>query len=523
MPVELKKHTIDLLSPKSKQSLQVTLNEDVNVPDVKPDIDRILQSSANVVILKEELLDDKFIIQGELRINVLYIPLNDKKPIHIIETNLPIEETLNVDEVTEKDIIKLETNIEDINITTTNTRKVNAKAIVNFNIKVNEMKHVYVTNDIEGNNHIEKKGEEISYCQLIESSKETYIIKDEFKVADGKPNIMEILWYESSIQNKEIKLLDGKINVKGTLHIATLYMGEDSENSLEFVEHDIAFNGLIDSAKSSETMVHDIDVQIVEDSIGIKPDIDEEERVLEVKVETKLNIKIYSEEETTSITDVYSLEKDLDVKKENVTFQKLLLKNQSQCNIKESILIDEDNPDIMQIYNASGDVTIDHVEYLDDKIKVEGAVICRIMYVAANDSVPINVYKTIIPYEHTVQARQIKKESISNISSNINYINCTMIGDKEVEVKCIVNISCIVFDESSIEVISSIDEKEINLTEIYKLPGIIGYIVKEKDTMWDIAKKYKTKIQSIKETNGLESTTIKKGDKLIIVKDFQVE
>ena len=49
-------------------------------------------------------------------------------------------------------------------------------------------------------------------------------------------------------------------------------------------------------------------------------------------------------------------------------------------------------------------------------------------------------------------------------------------------------------------------------------PGIVGYIVKEGDRLWDIAKDNFTTISEIVKTNQLSSEQIKGGDKILIIK-----
>ena len=57
------------------------------------------------------------------------------------------------------------------------------------------------------------------------------------------------------------------------------------------------------------------------------------------------------------------------------------------------------------------------------------------------------------------------------------------------------------------------------MEEMEKRPGIVGYIVKSEDDLWDLAKKYMTTEESIREMNGLESEKVKAGDKLLIFKE----
>ena len=50
------------------------------------------------------------------------------------------------------------------------------------------------------------------------------------------------------------------------------------------------------------------------------------------------------------------------------------------------------------------------------------------------------------------------------------------------------------------------------------MPGIIGYIVKAQDTLWDIAKQHYTTIDAIKRNKQSEDDNINEGDKLLILK-----
>ncbi len=59
---------------------------------------------------------------------------------------------------------------------------------------------------------------------------------------------------------------------------------------------------------------------------------------------------------------------------------------------------------------------------------------------------------------------------------------------------------------------------ELDLEKLQSMPGIVGYVVKKDDSLWNIAKKYYTSVDTIMEINDLENDDIKEGDRLIIMK-----
>lgn len=69
------------------------------------------------------------------------------------------------------------------------------------------------------------------------------------------------------------------------------------------------------------------------------------------------------------------------------------------------------------------------------------------------------------------------------------------------------------------KVITQISMEPLQMEEISKRPGIIGYMVREGDELWDLAKRYSTTVDSIKEVNSLTDHGIKEGDKILIFKE----
>ena len=53
------------------------------------------------------------------------------------------------------------------------------------------------------------------------------------------------------------------------------------------------------------------------------------------------------------------------------------------------------------------------------------------------------------------------------------------------------------------------------------MPGITVYIIKPEDTLWDIAKKFYTTVEEIRQMNQLEEDAVTVGTPLLLVKKVE--
>lgn len=67
--------------------------------------------------------------------------------------------------------------------------------------------------------------------------------------------------------------------------------------------------------------------------------------------------------------------------------------------------------------------------------------------------------------------------------------------------------------------ITDLKLEKIALEELEKRPGIVGYIVKEGDDLWTLAKRYSTTKEGIMEVNEMTDEMIKPGDRILIFKE----
>lgn len=95
-----------------------------------------------------------------------------------------------------------------------------------------------------------------------------------------------------------------------------------------------------------------------------------------------------------------------------------------------------------------------------------------------------------------------------------------MLDSEEAEVRAVLFLELLAFDELEEQVIEEIATEELDQDTMNALPGIVIYVVQTGDTLWKIGKRYFVPVASIKEMNNLSGNEIHPGEKLLIMKSY---
>ena len=161
---------------------------------------------------------------------------------------------------------------------------------------------------------------------------------------------------------------------------------------------------------------------------------------------------------------------------------------------------------------------IERAEIVDGGLQVEGTLQMSILYVTSDDRMPVASMKDILPFHHLVEVPGIHSSCRYHMQAGIDQLTTVMADSSQVEVKAALNLDCIVFEQQKVKKMTDVASEPLDLEELQESPGIIGYIAKDGDRLWDIAKENYTTIPEIIKTNQLSSDQIKGGDKILIIK-----
>lgn len=105
-----------------------------------------------------------------------------------------------------------------------------------------------------------------------------------------------------------------------------------------------------------------------------------------------------------------------------------------------------------------------------------------------------------------------------HLDGSIEQVTTVLSDSRNIDIKAVVSLSLLAFEQQEKQVITDINESELDLAVLQQRPGLVGYIVKEGDRLFHIAKENHTTVDNLVETNHLTGTDVKAGERLLIVK-----
>lgn len=517
--MELKKEDIQVLRTKSRATSQVTFDMDYNVPDIKPDIGRMVQNKGDISVEEVRLSDGRAFLKGNLQVDLLYVGEEEGR-VYSLSAKLPLEETMNLEGIVSGDKMCLRWEIEDLSLHLIHSRKLNIKAVVTFYAAVDELSGIRLPVSLNDETvAVQKK--QMRLLSLAIHKKDTLRLKEEVELVSNKPNIAELIWYTLEVRGLDFRPEENVVKAKGEIFLFALYKGDDESGTLQWLEHSIPFSSEVECNGCTSDMIPNLETSVINQSVEVKPDSDGEERIFVTDMVLELDLRLYRENDHEIIMDVYTPFCRCIPKCRNEILESLLIRNFSKCRVSDRIEIKETQGKILQICHSQGRVKIDKTKIIKDGIQVDGIVRMKVLYIVGNDDMPIYSMEVMLPFSHIVEVQGIEEDSVYYFHTDLEQLSTSMIDSNEIEVRAVVSLNVIVIQCREEKIIESVEEQPLDAEKIRSMPGITVYMVKQGDTLWDIAKKFYTTTEEIIAMNGLENDQVSLGQPLILVKKVE--
>ena len=408
----------------------------------------------------------------------------------VITTERVNASTINIVVTHDKGIVSLTYSINDGQATEVNCdNKMEFKQEVE--LPIGSSKLTIIAKDINGISGIQKLNKIVQLNSMVGKNTTKAIAKENI-LLNSEEKVMEILKKEVRIINKDFKVSYNKVVAKAELSVKILYLTE--EGKINYVEKIIPIMGFIDMENVTEENICELKYCMKNILVKLN-NTDENSIYLEVEVE--ISCYSYETKDIELVQDVYTPFSNIQYKQKTVKAMVGLQNVSDIYQLKEQISDSEISNS--RIYNVSMTSSINNVKIAGTKAIYEGEVSVNILY-ESTEVTRIDKKEFKFPINYELNILEGMSEENLDIMVDVEKYEISSQTDN-IQINIDLNISTKMFKTIELNIIEDLEEKELEDKEEY---SIIVYFVKAGDTLWNIAKKFRSTVENIKQINNIE-------------------
>lgn len=516
--MELIKKNIHMERIRASAVDQITLDDDRNIPDAMPDARAVILNQADVRLEEVKATADHVSVKGSLVFSILYQTDEETSTLHCMNGKLPFEEQVYMEGVSGTDAVSARWETEDFSVSLINSRKLNLQALISLYLTTEELYDEETAVELRTEEEAQVCKKRMEIAQIAVSKKDIFRMKEEVQLPQSEPNIYQVLWQSVVPSGFRFEPMEGRIGIKGELRLFLLYEGEGEDAPVRSFSTGIPVNGTLECHECREQMLSDIACAVSHQEVEVRPDFDGEERVIGIDLALDLDIRLYEQEPVELLSDVYGVTQEIEAVTRPAQYRRFVPVEAGECRIAARIRAQSGAGKAVQILYSEGVVHVEQAAAAEDGLEIEGSLCVRVLYLSGDETQPYGAAEEAIPFRHRLEAPGLGGRDTFRVRASLKQLSAALTDGEELEIKAALCFRAVAFSQVEEAVISDIRVSELDAAKMGRLPGIVAYVAREGDTLWQIGKKYYVPIERIMEMNDLTSETLRAGDQLLIVK-----
>ncbi len=451
----------------------------VNASD---DIDKILNVNAKSIFSSAETSNGLLSMSGKSVINVLY--LNADGVICSADNVAEFIQKQKFDEAIFDVLVQDNTMVESVNYS---GNEVVCSIAIEPSI---QGQYKYNVPNLDDNANFVASKEDLKFKKLICTPEDSFSVAEEFDITESD---VQVLAENSKVLLSEVSCTVDKVVVEGRI-VAEILL--KTEKEIFVINREFEFKQEISADGVIPSMISTCKLELK--NVSFVPEVKDEKNRIVSNFEVFAKCFVYEECENSLITDIFSLENELDIVYDYIEAQSFA-KNASyfdsglsQTNIADILDFD----DIIGVYGPKTEIV--DVQNLQEKYIITNQISAFALY---KDST--GVKKLDINYETKYEILKEDDFVLSDVLSYVKINSYKVKAGKELEVVFSIEYFAELTKTISAKYVKSYEEKAPKIPNDY---GVRVYITKEGQTLFEVAKILNIKPEIIEAQNVIDDT-----------------
>lgn len=478
---------------------ETPLDVDFTLPDYCPDIQKILKCLVRTNINSRGISGGQINVEGNAQIKILYLD-PDSSALRCCENSVPFSSSIDTKINPENAVLHTKIKTEYMNCRAVSPRKIDLHGALSVCAEVYEKSVEEISNEIIGKD-IEQKIEKTSVSDLVGIGQQQFSVTETLEVPTNKPAPEMIVNSETIFLYEDLKVMPNKAVVKGKFILKILYISDLKSGNIEKLNYEIPISQIVDVPGITDECQCIVKSEVLSDNVEISNENDSEntEKLLEANIKAALTVFAFEPKESKIVSDVYSREKEVQSNSQVIKTQKIIDEIKENFSHKGSVELPETGA--KEIKNIFWNILPVQSYINEENPEFSGKIKLGILGVDQEDS--LFYVERNLDFKYKSGEKISEKEALFETEIIPKKITAGAINGNSLEVKADLAVDSVIFKESAQNMITEVsaEDSSANLKNINA--PLTLYFAEKGESLWDIARKYHSSVNSIKEENEL--------------------
>jgi len=499
----------------ARETSRTIVEGEVYLSESKPDVAKILDLKVTVNIKSKEVIQDRVMVEGTVRHNIIYLAETSEQHVNVAEFDSAFVHYIDTPGSKPKMSLALKHNVDHIDFELLNHRRITTKTVLNLDVCVTQLIQSEVIKDLRGIIDVQLLKEKIRTTAKSAQANTRVIVREDLRLPDDLPSIRNILRQDATVFISDIKVLDNKVTVNGVIKLQIIYNCNELNYPIRYIEKDCQLNHTLEISGAYQGMECTIEPVVQEVIASAIEDITGDLRIMDVETVLSMDVQLFESDMEELITDVYCPNLKLDLKSEKIRFSNVEGTSKTQISFKENIDAIENNLRPAGVLYTHIKPVLTECKVSEGKVMLDGILIANV--ICRSDDSNTVIYNVIheIPFRDSIDILGVSEDMSCQVNLDVKNTKTILLSRDRIDLRTDLNVEAIVSKQVEIDLLTDIKVLEERNVQ----PGLFIYFVRKGDTLWSVGKKYDVKITDILSLNELEDKVqLMQGEKLIIYK-----
>ena len=468
------------------------------VPDYSPDIARIVEVSACLLLRSRTVADGKLTASGSVKLTLLYMA-EGANGLRSFEYAIPFEQTAALPVGCAEAC--LEGRVCDAEARLLNPRKLFTRVNIEWRVTPYCRTVLETCGEIAEQEQyaIQTLCEKHDVSLIRAAGARDFVFADELTLPGGREAVSELLCSRVRLRVTEAKCLGAKVVLKGIVCLSLVYAAQDGK--LCSYAEELPFSQILDGFLED---TGECSVSAALSLSGSEIHTGEEGRAVSVKLFLNVFLVQREQKSVLCITDLYSTAYDLDAQFDTLELQQATETVSVSESVREQL---DTGTEVKCVLSANVCFSGAQARQSGDQAEVRTVATVSVLYLDESD-VPLSVERRIEVSTQAASADGVQVEEVcaGDVTANVNAGGIELRFPVEFQLAAAAVVPCQCLTSVSAEASEGSDAASLVLRAL-----------REGETLWDIAKQYRTTAEEILAAIELTESSLLEAGRMLLI------